>query len=106
MLGMLALGPDRRETLATLCRRFRVRRLELFGSAVRPDFDPATSDLDFLVEFEELPWGEHARCYFGLLEALEELFGRPVDLVMLSAVDNPYFLEEIASSRTVLYAAA
>ena len=49
---------------------YRVRKLELFGSAASDRFDPATSDLDFLVEFDVVPPAEHARCYFGLLFAL------------------------------------
>jgi predicted nucleotidyltransferase len=82
-----------------------VRRLELFGSATRDDFDDTTSDLDFLVEFEEMPPAEYADAYFGLLAALESLLRRRIDLVVLSAIRNPYFLESINRSRTVLYAA-
>jgi hypothetical protein len=93
------------EELRRLCLRFRVQRLELFGSATTPRFDPATSDLDFLVEFEDLGQGGYFDAYFGLLESLEDLFGKPVDLVMSRAVKNRYFLESIHSSRTLLYAA-
>ena len=81
-----------------------MRRLELFGSAASSSFDPATSDLDFLVKFEDLGQG-YFDAYFGLLEALEDLFGRPIDLVMSRAVKNRYFLEGIQASRTLLYAA-
>ncbi len=63
------------------------------------------SDLDFLVEFKPLKEGEYANAYFGLLEAIEDLFDRHVDLVMPRAVTNRYFLEAINSSREVLYAA-
>jgi len=87
-----------------LCTRYRVRRLELFGSATTPSFDPAASDIDLLVDFEELEGG-YFDAYFGLREALEELLGLPVDLVMSRAVKNPYFLESIAASRTPLHAA-
>ena len=93
------------DRLQRLCRKHRVRRLELFGSAATGAFDPERSDLDFLVEFEPLPEGRCADAYFGLREGLIELYGRPVDLVMVSAVRNPYFLENIASSRVLLYAA-
>ncbi|MBI5118859.1 nucleotidyltransferase domain-containing protein [Candidatus Poribacteria bacterium] len=96
---------DKREDLALLCAQRRVRRLELFGSALRDDFDPQTSDLDFLVEFENLAQGQYADNYFGLLEDLERLFGCPVDLVMTSAIKNPYFLKKIHASRVTLYAA-
>jgi predicted nucleotidyltransferase len=91
--------------LEQICRRFQVRRLDLFGSAAlgvdRPD-----SDLDFLVEFGPIPPGAYADTYFGLLEALEQLFGRPVDLVVDSAIRNPYFRESAEQTRTLLYAAS
>jgi uncharacterized protein len=88
-----------------ICRRYRVRRLELFGSAVGDTFDPDRSDVDFLVEFEPLADGEHADAYFGLKESLASLFARPVDLVMTNAIRNRYFLEAIEPTRTLLYAA-
>ena len=52
------------------------------------------------------PLRRYAYSYFGLLFALEDLFGRHVDLVMTSATRNPYFLEDIEESRAVLYEAA
>jgi len=103
---MHRLIQERRAELDALCRRYHVRRLELFGSATSARFDPGRSDLDFLVEFGELAFSQYAESYFGLLEGLEALFQRPIDLVMVSAVKNPYFLEAIASSRAVLYDAA
>lgn len=87
--------------LRDLCRRYRVRRLEVFGSAARQDFGPS-SDLDFLVEFEVMP---ELSGYFGLKENLESLFGRPVDLVMPRAVRNPYVLASMNRDRQVVYAA-
>jgi predicted nucleotidyltransferase len=87
--------------LSALCRHYRVRRLELFGSATTGR--EAIGDLDFLVEFEALDPDSYADTYFGLLEALEQLYGRPVNLVMTSAVTNPHFLQHIAGSRTLLY---
>lgn len=96
---------EKRNDLIRLCAKYRVRRLELFGSALTDRFDSQTSDLDFLVEFLPLQPGEYADAYFGLLEALRELFQRNVDLVMTGAIKNPYFLESINRRRTVLYAA-
>ncbi len=61
--------------------------------------------MDFLVEFQPLPAGERADAYFGLREELAALFGRPVDLVMTHAVQNPYFLEAIGPSRVLVYGA-
>src|SRR5262245_58729439 len=92
-----ALVPDvqaRRAELEGLCRRFGVRRLELFGSAATEAFRAADSDLDFLVEFESTDAG-YADRYFGLLESLEGLYDRPVDLVVASAIRNPYFREAV-----------
>lgn len=94
-----------RPELIRLCQRFGVRRLELFGSAAAGDFDPQSSDVDFLIEFQDMPPTAYADAYFGLLEALSDLLHRPVDLVTLSAVKNPYFLRGIEQSRTMLYAA-
>lgn len=103
---MLSLIEQNRDQLVELCRRFHVRRLELFGSAaLRDRFDPDRSDLDFLVVFDAAPPRDSADRYFGLLAALEDLFGRHIDLVELEAIRNPYFREGIQRSRTPLYAA-
>jgi predicted nucleotidyltransferase len=102
---MQSLVAERTQQVAALCRRFQVRRLDLFGSAATESFDPRSSDLDFLVEFNELEPGQYADAYFGLLAGLEELFGRRIDLVTSSAVRNPYLLRSITASKTALYAA-
>ena len=102
---MVAIIESNRAELNRLCARYHVGRLELFGSAAGGRFDLASSDLDFLVEFRDVPLGQHADCYFGLLEALESLFGRRIDLVEAKAIDNPYFLAGIGPEREVLYAA-
>ncbi len=93
------------DELTALCQRYDVRRLEIFGSGASRRPGDVIGDLDFLVEFEDRDPGGYADAYFGLLEALEGFFGRPVDLVMTSAINNPYFLEDIARSRAVLYGA-
>jgi predicted nucleotidyltransferase len=94
-----------REELRALCRRFHVRRLDLFGSAARGDFDPEQSDVDFIVEFERDTPLHPFDTYFGLQEELEALFGRKVGLVELSAVRNPYLKASIEQSRETVYAA-
>src|SRR3712207_3903826 len=100
---MQIIGDQHREALTGLGRQFAVQRLELFGSAANGTFDPRRSDLDFLVVFEPNGSAGAADRYFGLMEGLEGLFGRPVDLVELGAVRNPYFLRGIEGSRRVLY---
>jgi len=96
---------ENRAALEELCRRHNVLRLSLFGSAARSDFDPERSDLDFLVEFEPQPPGGYADSFFGLLESLESLFGRPVDLIVASAIRNPYFRQSVDQTSSLLYAA-
>ena len=96
----------RRQELIALCRRYGVARLEVFGSAARgADFDPAMSDADFLVEFRPDSAVPPLEQYFGLARALEDLLGRPVDLVEPSAVENPFVRAAIERSREVVYAA-
>jgi predicted nucleotidyltransferase len=102
---MQAFIEAKQTELESLCRRYHVRRLELFGSAAAGDFEPETSDLDFLVDFEELDPPAYADAYFGLQESLTALYQRPVDLVIPGAVHNPYFLRSIERSRALLYAA-
>ena len=80
-------------------------RLELFGSAASGAFEAGNSDLDFLVEFEPPIGTGYADRYFGLLEALEALFQRPVDLVVESAITNPYFRTSVEKTKVLLYAA-
>ena len=102
---MIAALECKRAEIAALCRRHHVLSLEVFGSAATGAFDPGSSDFDFLVDFHPLSPGEVAEAYFSLLEALQALLGRSVDLVMIRAVANPYFLKAIEGSREVLYAA-
>ena len=96
---------DKRVELEKICRTRSVARLEVFGSVAKGAAGLDSSDLDFLVEFKELPFGERADAFFGLLEDLENLFGRKVDLVVEKAVTNPYFIKNIEDSRKLLYAA-
>jgi len=97
---------DRNRTeIAMLCRRYGVRRLEVFGSAARgTDFDPIASDADFLVEFEPGSGLSPLEQFFGLADALKRLLGRPVDLVEPGAIRNPFILADINKAREVVYA--
>lgn len=91
-----------RAAVADLCRRFRVQRLDIFGSAVREDFDPARSDVDLLVNFEpdvQLSFAEH----MDFVEALEAVFGRKVDLITEALIRNPYLRREINAERKPLF---
>jgi hypothetical protein len=78
-----------------LCRRLDVRCLDLFGSTVGDSFDSDSSDVDVLVEFDVRPGFDHFGAYFGLKEGLEQILGRPVDVVSASGIRNPYFRERV-----------
>lgn len=78
--------------------------MAVFGSAVTDRFDEGHSDIDFLVEFET-GISDAFDAYFGLAEDLEQTFGRKVDLVMLTAVTNPYFRSHALADAEELYAA-
>jgi predicted nucleotidyltransferase len=101
---MTRLIEEKRSELERVCRRHNVKRIDLFGSATGSGFDSEHSDLDFLVAFHDLKTGEHADAYFGLLEDLEALFQRPVDLVVDIPFRNPYFRQAVESTRTLVYA--
>ncbi len=103
---MIALIEQHRPEVAVLCSRFGVLSLEVFGSAADGVFDPAHSDIDFLVEFNQDDTGGLFHRYFGLQETLEQLFARKIDLVTASALSNPYFLATVNQSRQSVYASA
>lgn len=102
---MTDLIDENRDQIAALCERFGVQRLEIFGSAASGAFDSSCSDVDFLLDFgAEYDPALFSR-YFGLKEALEKVFGRHVDLVMVGALANPYFIESVNRTRRLVYAA-
>jgi predicted nucleotidyltransferase len=90
-----------RDTLADFSRRNRIRRLAIFGSALRDDFRPG-SDLDILVEFE--PGARVGLRFFALERELTELFGCPVDLNTPGFL-SPYFRDEVIAEAQDLYVA-
>jgi uncharacterized protein len=96
------LGVDP-QLVDAFCRKWRVRELSLFGSALREDFRPA-SDVDLLVVFE--PGAAWDLWDILAMEAeLQQVFGRKVDLVEKRALKNPFRRFDILTTRQVLYAA-
>lgn len=95
--------PLDRVALAEACERHGVVRLRLFGSATADSFDPATSDLDFLVDF-----GPNAlrgiTPVLALQKELECISGRRVDLVESRAIRNPYFANRALAEAVDVYA--
>ncbi len=93
----------RREQVEALCRRWNVRELALFGSALRDDFGPE-SDVDLLVQFQPgAGWS-----LFDLVDMQDELgaiFGRPAHLVEGDGLRNPFRRAAILRTKEVIYAA-
>ncbi len=101
---MVAFIDQYQDRIDRVCQSFGVKRLEAFGSVVRIDFD-ASSDVDFLVEFDRSRTDAFDQ-YFGLKEELERIVGRPVDLVVADAIRNPFFRAEIQQTKMPVYVAA
>ena len=89
--------------IAALCERHGVAYLELFGSATGSDFNPDSSDFDFLVELDHQVAGSRAKRWIGLAEDLEKVLGRQVDLVNPRYIRNQYFLQAVNRSRIMIY---
>ena len=101
---MIEIIEQNKAAIAELCRRYRVQRLDVFGSAVSGRFNPETSDLDFLVTLaDRQPTGNYADRYLDLADALEKLFQRPVDLITEPSIRNPYFRREVEATRQLIY---
>lgn len=100
-----SLIADHSGAVAELCRLYQVERLDLFGSAASGEFDPESSDLDFIVAYRpdaDLdPWFSQ---HLELQAALVQVFARPVDLVIDQPFRNPYFAKAVEETRTPLYA--
>ncbi|MFB3786141.1 MAG: nucleotidyltransferase family protein [bacterium] len=93
------------DAIVHLCRQYGVQSLEIFGSAAAEIYDPGCRDVDFLVQFSPCSPVEHYERYFNLLESLEELPKKTVDLVETAAVRNPYLARQIHKQTILLYAA-
>ena len=89
--------------LTEFCRKWRIKELSIFGSALREDFGPG-SDLDFLVSFEPGTSLDIDRL-LDMKDELKARLGRPVDLVEKEALRNPWRRYEILQTREVIYAA-
>ena len=101
---MIAIVEDNREAIVALCERYGVRRLSVFGSAVTGTFDPATSDVDFLVDLGEYD-DRVGRRFMRVIVALEDLMGRRIDVVT-EPVTKPWLREEVDATKVTIYESA
>ncbi len=100
---MRSLTESHHAGIAEICRRFRVERLDLFGSGTSDRFDPAASDLDFIVTFAERASPGYADRYLDFAEALEAVLQRRVDLLTERSIRNPIFRETVTATRQSVY---
>ena len=92
------------DAIRALCRKHGVERLDLFGSAATGTFREEDSDLDFVVAFANVGSPGYADRFLDLAEALEALFGRPVDLVTERSLRTPSFRRHVEATRQAVYA--
>lgn len=90
------------EILIDLCKRHKVKELYVFGSALTSKFNDR-SDIDFLVQFENVDLLEYADNYFDLKEKLEKLLGREIDLLENQAIRNPIFRRVLDREKRIVY---
>jgi len=100
---MNGLIENHRDAIRALCQQYGVRRLDLFGSAATGAFDAATSDLDFVATFADTRSPGYADRFLSFAEALEMLFGRPVDVITERSIRNPYFRQAVEASLQPIY---
>lgn len=90
--------------LKSLCEKYDVKIMYVFGSAVTSDFSES-SDVDILISFKDISFEKYTDNYFELHDALVNLFQRKVDLITERSLSNPYFIESIEKTKQLLYAA-
>jgi predicted nucleotidyltransferase len=90
-----------KERIAEFCRKHHIKKLAIFGSALRPDFRE-DSDIDVLVEFE--PDHVPGLAFFAMQDELSEILGRKVDLNTPQCLSK-YFREKVIKEAVVQYAA-
>lgn len=103
---MQTIIEQNKQKLIELCKKHHVSVLELFGSFATNQFDENSSDIDFLVEFDNSVKKNRFDNFFALLEELKNLFNRPVDLIEPGGLKNPYFIKRLNQTRRKIYAAS
>ena len=91
------------EKLIELCHLYSVQRIFAFGSVITDRFDLEKSDIDFMVELEELPPLVRGEKLIALWEALEDLFGKKVDLITNHSIKNPYLRSNLNKTKRLIY---
>jgi uncharacterized protein len=101
-IDMQSLILDNIDKIKTLCMAHNVKTLFAFGSVCTDRFSDK-SDIDLLISFKQMDYGDYADTYFELADKFENLFHRPVDLVTDKSLSNPYFIDSVNQTKTLLY---
>jgi hypothetical protein len=99
---MQALLSDNLDKIKAMCLSQNVKTLHAFGSVCSDKFNDK-SDIDLLISFYPMDSGDYSDTYFELAEKFENLFLRPVDLVTDKSLSNPYFIQALNQTKTLLY---
>jgi len=90
------------DTIRSLCKKHKVARLFVFGSILTDNFRK-NSDIDFIVDFQNIDLYDYADNYFEFKTSLENIFKRKVDLLENQAINNPYLRQSIDSQKQIVY---
>ncbi len=90
------------QKIATLCKRYKVSKLFVFGSILTDRFND-NSDVDLLVSFNKAEISDYFDNYFDFKYSLEELFGRKVDLLEEQTIKNPYLKKNVDATKALIY---
>jgi predicted nucleotidyltransferase len=88
--------------ISSLCNRHKVKTLYAFGSVLTDKFNK-DSDVDLIVDFQEIPVEDYADNYFDLKFSLQDILNRPIDLLEEQAIKNPYFRKGIEQQKQLVY---
>ena len=99
---MQRLISDNIERIKSLCETHHVESLFAFGSVCTDQFND-DSDIYLLISFKPMDYGDYADAYFDLANRFENLFQRPVDLVTDKSLSNPYFINSVNQTKTLIY---
>lgn len=99
---MEAIITNNIDQIKSLCIDYKVKTLFAFGSVVSDHFNE-NSDIDLLISFKPMKPEDYADSYFEIAEKFEEIFNRHVDLITEKALKNPYFINSVNKTKTLLY---
>ncbi len=85
-----------------LCLENKVKSLYVFGSALNEAFN-SKSDIDLVVDFNNIEIADYADNYYNLKFGLQKLFHRQIDLLEQKAIKNPYFLQQLNLQKKLVY---